>query len=163
MTRPNTLKRITTLFLSLVLIVAFVPIALFSDRTYAAENNNIEQIVSGMTLDEKISQMIIPAIRNWNGDNIQNLEDFPEVASALKNHQYGGIILFGDNIADSGQTAKLVYDLQKNNSEIDATSNIPYLMPVDEEGGKGGFLSRRDDDEDVGNPGLHENRQRVID
>ncbi len=102
------------------------------------ENENtsdVERILNGMTTDEKISQMIIPAIRSWNGTNVTKLSDFPELADTLRKHQYGGIILFGQNIVDSEQTAQLVEDLQANNAAGSFTSNIPYLMPVDEEGG----------------------------
>ena len=87
-------------------------------------------------MDEKISQMIIPAIRTWNEENVTDLSAVPELAQVLRNHQYGGIILFGANITGAEQTARLVNDLQENNLKIEGTSaRIPYLMPVDEEGG----------------------------
>lgn len=94
-----------------------------------------ENILAGMTLEEKISQMIIPAIRSWNGANVTDLNAVPELAEALRKHQYGGIILYGVNITDEEQTARLVSDLQKNNAQIEASTKIPYLMPLDMEGG----------------------------
>lgn len=94
-----------------------------------------EEILAGMTLDEKISQMIIPAMRTWNGTNVTDLNAVPELAEALRRHQYGGILLFGANIVDEAQTARLVSDLQKNNAQISATTKVPYLMPLDMEGG----------------------------
>ncbi len=89
-----------------------------------------------MSLDEKISQMIIPAIRTWNEAEVTDLEEYPELKEALQRHQYGGIILFGANIKDTEQTVRLVSGLQENNLAIKkVSSHIPYLMPIDEEGG----------------------------
>ena len=107
---------------------------------YAEEDGGVieevKEIVSSMTMDEKISQMIIPAIRKWNGEDVKDLSAFPELAEALRKHQYGGIILFGSNVAGTEQTANLVLDLQENNQKISSVStHIPYLMPLDEEGG----------------------------
>lgn len=96
----------------------------------------IEKTISEMTLDEKISQMIIPAIRTWNEENVTDLNSVPKIKEALKKHQYGGIILFGANITDSEQVTRLLYDLQDNNvRNEEASVHIPYLTPVDEEGG----------------------------
>ncbi|WP_026527552.1 glycoside hydrolase family 3 protein [Butyrivibrio sp. VCD2006] len=96
----------------------------------------VDETIENMTLDEKISQMIIPAIRTWNEENVTDLEAFPVLKEVLKKHQYGGIILFGSNITGNDQITQLINDLQKNNSEnSEVSTNIPYLLPVDEEGG----------------------------
>ncbi len=96
----------------------------------------VDKVISKMTLDEKISQMIIPAIRTWNDEGITELEKVPEIKAALKKHQYGGVILFGANITGTEQITRLIDDLQNNNNAIEGVSaHIPYLMPVDEEGG----------------------------
>ena len=102
----------------------------------AALAREAEHILERMSMEEKIAQMIIPAIRTWDGQNVTSLDQVPALAEALRRHQYGGIILFGENIAGSGQTAKLVADLQENNRQIEGISApIPYFMAVDEEGG----------------------------
>ena len=95
-----------------------------------------EQILASMTMDEKISQMIIPAIRTWDGENVTDLNVVPELQEALKKHQYGGVILFEQNVTGTEQVVRLVSDLQENNLEMeDVSCHIPYLTPVDEEGG----------------------------
>ena len=100
------------------------------------EASRAEQILSGMSLDGKISQMIIPAIRTWNEEDVTDLSKVPELAEALRAHQYGGIILFGSNVSDTEQLARLVSDLQVNNAQIEgASAHIPYFLPLDEEGG----------------------------
>ena len=98
--------------------------------------SRLEDIVSGMSTDEKISQLIIPAIRSWDGENVTDLSLAPDLKAALRKHQYGGIILFGENITGTEQTAKLLRDLQQNNADIEgASTHIPYFTPVDQEGG----------------------------
>lgn len=99
------------------------------------DTSDVQRILNGMTTDEKISQMIVLAIRYWNGKEVTKLSDFPELADALRKHQYGGIILLGQNVVTSEQTAQLVEDLQANNAAGAFSSNVPYLMAVDEEGG----------------------------
>ena len=99
-------------------------------------SKKLDTVISAMSMDEKISQLIIPAIRTWNEAAVTDLGAAPELAGVLRNHQYGGIILFGSNITGAEQTTRLVYDLQENNMQIEgASAHIPYLMPVDEEGG----------------------------
>ena len=95
-----------------------------------------DRILSQMSPEEKIAQMIIPAIRTWDGQNVTDLDQVSDLAGALRRHQYGGIILFGGNITGSGQTANLVAALQENNAQNeDVSTSIPYFMAVDEEGG----------------------------
>lgn len=122
--------------LTAVLLAALMvfPLSAAADE----ENSGItraEAILQGMTLEEKISQMIIPAVRTWNGTNVTDLNAVPELAQALQKHQYGGIILYGSNVADAAQVTRLFSDLQKNNAQIETAVNIPYLLPMDMEGG----------------------------
>ena len=58
----------------------------------------IGRLISGMSLDERISQMIIPAMRTWNKEPVTDLEKVSELRDILSAHAYGGIILFGINI-----------------------------------------------------------------
>ena len=90
-----------------------------------------------MSLDEKISQMIIPAFRTWNDEEVTDLNEVPELAAALRKHQYGGVILYAVNIAGTEQITRLLSDLQKNNAQNeDVSVKIPYMIPLDEEGGR---------------------------
>ena len=96
---------------------------------YAAQEN-VNDLVDGMSVEEKLSQMIIPAFRTWDGADVTDLEQVPELAQALQKHPYGGVILFGQNVKGTEQTAKLLHQLQANNA-----GSIPYLTAVDQEGG----------------------------
>lgn len=96
-----------------------------------------------MSLEQKIAQMLMPALRSW-GDYehlVTDLSAYPELASALQKHQYGGVILFGQNISDTEQTLRLVSDLQSNNASGAEGSVIPYFVAADQEGGSVARLS----------------------
>ena len=143
-------KKMISLSVSAAMIIGFsMPAAAFAgDSTEAliqteeaissvtAEPMSVEEMLSAMTLDDKISQMIMPAIRSWDEVDMTALSDSPELARALRAHQYGGIILFSQNVSDPGQTACLTRDLQANNLQNENTAvHIPYFMAADEEGG----------------------------
>lgn len=127
------IKRLTAMLLALAVgIMCFLGTV---GTAWAAELD-VSAIVSTMTLDEKLSQMIIPAIRSWDGTNVTDLDQAPVLAEALQKHQYGGVILFGANVTGTEQTAKLLHQLQSNNAAISGVSrSIPYFTPVDQEGG----------------------------
>ena len=121
--------------------IAVIALVFFSQifTTGFAKNNtgDVDSIVSAMSMDEKISQMIIPAVRTWNGKNMTDLEAEPELKEVLRRHQYGGIILFGTNITGTEQVTRLINNLQANNMQMESvSSHIPYITSVDEEGGK---------------------------
>ena len=98
------------------------------------EPSRVDAIMQAMTLDQKISQMIMPALRTWDGENATDLSAQPALAEALRRHQYGGVILFGANIVSTAQTVRLIDDLQRNNAQ-GSTEAIPYLVSADQEGG----------------------------
>ena len=93
----------------------------------------IDDILSSMTLDQKIAQMIMPAMRTWDGEKVTTLSDAPELAEALGSHPYGGVILFGQNIVDAEQTVRLISDMQANNAQV--AGSVPYFIAADQEGG----------------------------
>lgn len=94
----------------------------------------VDGILDAMTLEQKIAQMIMPSLRLWEGEKLTDLSAQPALAEALRRHPYGGVILFGTNIAGTEQTLRLVDDLQRNNAQGDPAA-IPYLVSADQEGG----------------------------
>ena len=94
----------------------------------------VDALLNAMTLDQKISQMIMPALLTWDGEKVTELSGWPTLAEALRRHQYGGVILFGANIASTEQTVHLIDDLQRNNAQS-APGALPYLVAADQEGG----------------------------
>ena len=103
-------------------------------------SKRVEDLLGAMSLEQKIAQMIMLAIRTWEGkDNgVTDLSAVPDLAAALQKHQYGGVILLGVNIRDTEQTLRLISDLQANNAKgagTASTSTIPYFVAADQEGG----------------------------
>ena len=89
-----------------------------------------EEYVSTMDLQSKIEQMIMPAIRNWNGEGFTEMND--EVESMLEKYHFGGIILFAENFADNESVVNLTQGLQMANAN---GGGIPYMLSIDQEGG----------------------------
>lgn len=87
----------------------------------------IEAYMQEMTIEEKIGQLFMIAIRKDNqGIPITQMNE--EVKELLATYPVGGIILFKENIETTEQVEKLISDLQ-------ASSTIPLFIGVDEEGG----------------------------
>ncbi|UOQ95690.1 glycoside hydrolase family 3 protein [Halobacillus shinanisalinarum] len=87
----------------------------------------IEQAIEGMTINEKIGQMLMPDFRNWEGENVTEM--LPEIEQIVKDYHLGGVILFRENVVTTEQTAKLVADYQA------AAEKYGLLMTIDQEGG----------------------------
>lgn len=127
-------KRLYTIFLAFVVALSLCP----GLSVARAQTDDVASIVAGMSLDQKLSQMIMPSIRTWDGAGVTDLDAAPKLAEALQRHQYGGIILNGQNIQSNAQVAKLVGALQQNNKSAQASSKgtyVPYAVGIDEEGG----------------------------
>ena len=130
------MKKTLSLFLAIGIALTPAISASAQAESGTEEAVSAEEILSSMTLDDKISQMIIPAVRAWDQVNLTDLSAAPKLAEALRKHQYGGIILFGSNVTGPGQVTALVQDLQQNNLDnTDVSAHIPYFMCADEEGG----------------------------
>ena len=112
-----------------------------TEATTPAENT-----LSPMTLEQKIAQMIMPAIRTWGGEDngVTELSAASGLAEVLRRRQYCGVILFGQNVQDTEQTVRLIHDLQANNAQSDDAGSsglIPYFVAADQEGGSVARLS----------------------
>lgn len=128
------------LCLIMTLLLAFGT-ASFADE---AETNSLEMILSGMTLRDKVCQMMIASFRIWKevpaeGEeqpaeeppkvNITELND--PIREMLGRDHFGGILLFAENFADAEQTIRLVSDFQMTNQ---AGGGLPQIFFVDQEG-----------------------------
>ncbi len=101
---------------------------------------SVDGLLEAMSLEDRIAQMIMPALRAWDGEKATALAEDGPLAEALRRHPYGGVILFGQNIVSAEQTVRLIDDLQRNNAR-GATAAIPYLIAADQEGGSVARLS----------------------
>lgn len=91
-----------------------------SDKNKDEIDLRIDEMMSNMTTDEKIAQMMIVYYRNPYMDNT--------LKKTLESVKPGGFILFNENITTYENTLKLI-------KEIKSSSNIPMFIAIDEEGG----------------------------
>lgn len=116
--------------------------------TAYAENgadDPLREILSGMTLRDKVAQMMIASFRNWEEAPPEGGEQPAEepakvnvtelnapIREMLGRNHFGGILLFGENFADAEQTIRLVSDLKTTNRD---GGGLPQIVFVDQEGG----------------------------
>lgn len=103
----------------------------------AAGSSRVQSIMEKMTLRQKITQMIMPDFRKWTLDvNKSAAADFTEmndeVAKIIEDYDFGGIILFANNVKTTQQSFQLVHDMQEAATEDGGT---PLLIGIDQEGG----------------------------
>ena len=64
--------------------------------------SRIDQIMEEMTLDQKITQMIMPDFRQWQQEGETAVSDLTvlndEVAKIIDDYDFGGVILFANNV-----------------------------------------------------------------
>ena len=86
-----------------------------------------------MTVEEKLTQMMIVALRSdgANTDTATGIDE--DYADLLQKHDFGGSILFAGNITDPAHTVTLIRDCQ--DAAISSAHGIPMFICVDQEGG----------------------------
>lgn len=133
------MKKILCLILALAMVLSA---AAFAEN---AQGDSPEAILSGMSLRDKVAQMMIASFRVWQEvppegedmpeeeppkENITQLND--EIRDMVSRNHFGGILLFGQNIVDAGQTLRLIADFQATNQ---AGGGLPQIVFTDQEGG----------------------------
>ncbi|MBR0092769.1 MAG: hypothetical protein IJP92_13845 [Lachnospiraceae bacterium] len=123
-----------------------------TDTASAEDDAAIEAMLAQMTLRQKVEQMMIVCYRVWKEVpaeagaggtmTVENQEqEVPAVnvtelndtfRTDLREHHYGGTILFAENCHDAEQTLRLVRDIQKTSVE---GGNLPLIVAIDQEGG----------------------------
>ena len=100
----------------------------------------VEKLIENMPLKQKVTQMIMPDFRKWQEANQESPQDLTkvnaEVADAIDKYDFGGVILFAENVKETKQTLALTQDMQKAAIENKANNGkIPLLLAIDQEGG----------------------------
>ena len=121
--RKNVLKAIVSVAMSVLCVSTSLPALAVSD---------VDSIISKMTLEEKIGQMITVSVENWNGEGFTIMED--EVSKIISESSVGGVILFEDNLQDTQQIVNLTTAFQ--NSALNSKNKIPLFIATDQEGGE---------------------------
>ena len=138
--------------LAIVLTAALLLMGTFAGAAEGdAGDMDIEAMIAGMTLEQKVGQMMLASFRVWKEvpeaddeaqPTVENVEqEVPavnvtelnrEIRACLARYHFGGIVLFAENCRDAEQTLRLVAEMQQANQ---AGSDIPLLFSVDQEGG----------------------------
>ena len=133
------MKRILSLLMALLMLFGTIS---FAENT---ETDPLETILSGMTLRDKVAQMMIASFRVWKEVppegaeqpaeeppkvNITELNE--EIREMVSRNHFGGILLFGENISNAEQTLGLISDFQTTNQ---AGGGLPQIFFTHQEGG----------------------------
>lgn len=97
------------------------------------EDDQIWETVANMTVEQKLAQMMVVALRSDASNSKLLTELTPAYTELLEKYGFGGVILFGGNIVDTEQTVRLIRDCQTAAKESE--TGIPMLIAVDQEGG----------------------------
>ncbi|WP_066069654.1 beta-N-acetylhexosaminidase [Neobacillus soli] len=87
------------------------------------ENQTISEVISKMTLEDKIGQMVLAGISGTTMDT--------NAKKLISQFHVGGIIFYKNNFETPAQTVQLVNQLKAGNS-----SSLPLFLGVDQEGGR---------------------------
>lgn len=128
------MKKLSKLFLAGMLLLN-ITTPYYSAQAESEESmNSVDEIIANMTLEEKVVQTLMPDFRNWEVDDeevgVTELND--DIRQILADYQFGGVILFAENVVETEQTAQLVYQMQASQVESD---HLPLLIGIDQEGG----------------------------
>jgi len=98
------------------------------DKSKLTNEEIVEKIMSDMTLDEMIYQMMFVTPESITNVG-QVIAAGNATKTALNNYPVGGLVYFADNFQSREQTSEMI----KNTQEY---SKIPLFIGVDEEGGQ---------------------------
>lgn len=122
------MRRLTSIVLACVMATGVA----CNNVGHIEAKESVESIVAGMSVEQKLSQMIIPSFRTWNDQDLTALNS--EITLALKKYDFGGVILFSQNTKNATQTTKLINNIQK--AHLSGGFKSRMFVAVDQEGGR---------------------------
>jgi len=137
-----TMKKALSLGLAFCLLL---PAAL--GEPAADADADIEALLAGMTLEEKVGQMMLASFRIWKevppagsegaaeeeappAVNVTELND--AIRACIGKYHFGGTVLYAQNCRGTEQVLRLTADLQAASVK---NGGLPMLIAVDQEGG----------------------------
>lgn len=91
-----------------------------------------EDILAGMTLEEKVYQMFIITPEQLTGVKPVTVAE-STTKDSLQKYPVGGLVYFSSNLVSGGQTSEMLGNSQRYALEIEG---LPLFLCVDEEGGR---------------------------
>ena len=120
------MKRMFALVLALVMVISLMP-GIF---VTAQNTDRVTDLVNGMSLRDKVTQMMMVDFRDWNSKDFTVMND--EVRQIIEDYNFGSIILFADNIKETEQSYNLTTAMQ---AAAIKDGGIALLIAADQEGG----------------------------
>lgn len=121
------MKRFIAILLTIILAVGCILPAAGEET---AVETRVAKILEGMSLRQKITQMMMIDFRNWNGSGFTVMND--QVGKIVEEYQFGAVIYFAPNMVNTAQVYNLTQEMQAA-----ATKNggLPMIITADQEGG----------------------------
>ena len=101
-----------------------------SSMSEAEIDSKVKELVSSMTIEQKLTQMMIMSFQDDAGYTTKLTSPYKNL---LKKYDFGGIILYSKNMTGMEQTITLIRDSQK--ASMSSENGIPMFVCVDQEGG----------------------------
>ncbi len=120
-------RKLLCFFLSILLAVGC---ALPAAGEETAVEQRVNEILQGMSLRQKITQMMMIDFRNWNGSGFTVMNN--QVRKIVEDYDFGAVIYFAPNMVNTEQVYTLTQEMQAA-----ATKNggVPMIITADQEGG----------------------------
>ena len=132
MKKKQVWNRITSTLLALLLSIAFILPASASALTAKAQSP--EELLTTMTTEEKVAQMLMPAFSYYTDEDgeIHGMAELTaDAARVIGDYGFAGIALRETNTSDTEAAMKLLEDMQRAN----AGHKTRLLLAADQEGG----------------------------
>ncbi|WP_353948676.1 beta-N-acetylhexosaminidase [Sporolactobacillus sp. Y61] len=99
-------------------------LSVYTDPNRLIDPERPEAILSKMSLDEKIGQMIIAGVSGTSLD--------AKTRGLIRQNKIGGFIFYAPNLVNPDQSVKLLNQIKKENEG----NRLPLLLSLDQEGGR---------------------------
>ena len=97
-----------------------------------ASSEEIDAIIYNMSLEQKITQMIIPGLRTGSSNPpVTSLNE--DLRDVFTKYSFGDVALFAENIDNAEQAFRLIHDIQKTSLNGGAPAKL--FIATDQEGG----------------------------
>lgn len=115
-----------------LLILVFIIVSI--NCTTFASTGDVDNLLSTMTLREKVEQMFMMEFRQWGKEGSEKdvtvIND--DIKKIISKYNFGAIILFANNIKKTEATYNLVQSMQ---AAAISDGGIPMIISTDQEGG----------------------------
>ena len=123
-------KKSIGILLSLLMALSVFGAPAFSSIAAAGATQTVTGLVSDMSTEEKVAQMLMPALRYYNGEGVTELSE--KAKFILEKRGFSGVILFAQNNVSTEQTVRLIDEMQTANAN--GSNRTQLLISVDQEG-----------------------------